>query len=80
MGKKAIIAAIVVGTIILIAGVIVGWWVIPDQVTEEIGQVCLSYFKKRTNPYIITASSVIILAFNNASYKTIFTIFIQYSH
>lgn len=70
MGKKAIIAAIVVGTIILIAGVIVGWWVIPDQVTEEIGQVCFVYFKKRTNPYIATASSVIVLAVNNASYKT----------
>lgn len=70
MGKKAIIAAIVVGTIILIAGAIVGWWVIPDQVTEEIGQVRLTYFKKRTNPYIATASSVIVLAVNNTSYKT----------
>ncbi|GLV45549.1 Sensory neuron membrane protein 2 [Carabus blaptoides fortunei] len=49
MGTKITIAAVVVGAIILIVGVIVGWWVIPDIITEEIGQAV--ELKENTSQY-----------------------------
>lgn len=43
MGSIAAIVSIVVGTIIIIVGVVLGWSVFPNLVESQIGEVCSIY-------------------------------------